>query len=154
MTSQIDDLIKRVGEINESHGFNEYKDIPDDYKKFYIGTKILLMVSELTEAFEEIRSGKPTTETYYVMPAVPASLIAEVGDVDIATKSFEDFWKNQPGLKKPEGFPSELADALIRLLSLVYEIEQDKGEVIPLVEAVEEKIAYNDTRPYKHGRQF
>mgnify|MGYP000423228014 CR=1 FL=1 len=152
--TQLQDLIQRVGEINESHGFNEYKDIPDEYKKFYIGTKIMLMVTELGEAFEEIRSGRAPEETYYPAGPVPASLAVEFASGVEAQEYWEKSQAEKPGLKKPEGFPSELADAFIRLLSLAYEIEQAYGVSVNLEEAIYEKIAYNDTRPYKHGRAF
>jgi NTP pyrophosphatase (non-canonical NTP hydrolase) len=49
---------------------------------------------------------------------------------------------------KPEGFPVELADAVIRLFGLAYEAGID------LPAAIEEKLAYNATRPFKHGKQF
>jgi NTP pyrophosphatase (non-canonical NTP hydrolase) len=151
--TQLDDLIKTVGEINEAHGFNEYKDIPDEYKKFYIGSKLMLMVTELGEAFEEIRSGHAPEETYYPAGPVPASFAVEFGSGAEATEE----WKKAQGeraIKKPEGFPSELADAFIRLLSLTYEVEQAYGIKIPLEEAIYEKMAYNATRPYRHGRAF
>lgn len=47
---------------------------------------------------------------------------------------------------KPEGVPVELADAIIRILDLCgrYEIDIDK--------VIEMKMAYNSTRPYKHGK--
>ena len=46
---------------------------------------------------------------------------------------------------KPEGLPSELADLIIRIC--------DTAETfgIDLERAVEEKMTYNVTRPYRHG---
>ena len=46
---------------------------------------------------------------------------------------------------KPEGVPSELADVVIRVADLcgTYGID--------LQAAIEEKLAYNKTRPYRHG---
>lgn len=47
---------------------------------------------------------------------------------------------------KPEGFASELADAVIRIGDLA----QALG--IELEDAIRKKMAYNRTRPYKHGK--
>lgn len=46
---------------------------------------------------------------------------------------------------KPEGIPSELADVIIRVCDMAdfYGIDLDR--------AVEEKITYNRSRPYRHG---
>lgn len=50
-----------------------------------------------------------------------------------------------PGDLKPEGLPIELADALMRLLSL------SEAYGIDLMDAVAAKYAYAKTRPYRHG---
>lgn len=57
-----------------------------------LDTAVLLMHSEISEACEEYRAGRPITETYFRQSGVDAS----------------------PG--KPEGFPSELADVVIRIM--------------------------------------
>lgn len=49
---------------------------------------------------------------------------------------------------KPEGVGVELADAIIRICDLAQSLD------IPLVFAIEEKQAFNLTRPFKHGKQF
>lgn len=49
------------------------------------------------------------------------------------------------GLPKPEGVPSELADLFIRLL------DYTSRHGIDLEAAYETKMAYNRTRPYRHG---
>jgi NTP pyrophosphatase (non-canonical NTP hydrolase) len=46
---------------------------------------------------------------------------------------------------KPCGIPSELADVLIRILGLCARHDVD------LADAVLRKMAYNESRPYKHG---
>lgn len=48
---------------------------------------------------------------------------------------------------KPEGFPVELADAVIRILDICgyYKIDLEK--------VLLEKHEYNKTRPYKHGKR-
>lgn len=49
--------------------------------------------------------------------------------------------------KKPEGVPSELADTVIRICDMcgVYGINLEK--------AIEEKLAFNATRPVHHGKR-
>lgn len=47
---------------------------------------------------------------------------------------------------KPIGLPSELADVLIRVLDLMNYLEID------IDYNVEVKMAFNATRPYKHGK--
>ena len=46
---------------------------------------------------------------------------------------------------KPEGMGSELADVVIRTIELAYSLNIDVGK------AIEVKMAYNETRSYKHG---
>ena len=50
--------------------------------------------------------------------------------------------------KKPEGAAVELADAVIRIADLCGHLGIDLDAVI------EEKMAYNADRPYKHGNRF
>ena len=47
---------------------------------------------------------------------------------------------------KPEGFGSELADIMIRVGDLAYAMAVD------LEDEVERKMAYNESRPYKHNK--
>lgn len=46
---------------------------------------------------------------------------------------------------KPEGIAAELADAVIRIF------DNCKGFGIPLEDALQAKMAYNCTRPHRHG---
>lgn len=49
---------------------------------------------------------------------------------------------------KPEGVPAELADVVIRC----FDMAEYYG--IDLESAIIEKMEFNKTRPYKHGKQF
>lgn len=49
---------------------------------------------------------------------------------------------------KPEGVAVELADAVIRIADLCGYLGIDLDAVIS------EKMAYNETRPFKHGKRF
>lgn len=93
----------------------------------YQGNKMMLMVSELVEAHDELRSGRKVTETYY----------PERGDVASLGR-----------IMKPEGVPSELADTVIRILDFC------GAEGIDLASIIEIKLGYNATRGYKHGKTF
>ena len=56
---------------------------------------------------------------------------------------FEEIYAGPDG--KPEGIAVELADCLIRIFDTC------QHENIPLIRAMQLKMAYNETRPHKHG---
>ena len=104
----IAEMQKRAWENSEKHGFHlteADRNLP---------TKLMLIVSELAEAMEELRQ--------------PSVL-------------FHLQWEGV----KPVGFASEIADAVIRI--------GDLAEMcgINLENAVRAKMAYNETRPMRHG---
>lgn len=76
---------------------------------------LALVHSEVSEALEDYRDGRPLNEVLI----------------------------NREG--KPVGFPTELADVIIRIADLAgrYGIDLDA--------AVEAKMRYNATRPHRHG---
>ncbi len=51
------------------------------------------------------------------------------------------------GIPKPEGIPSELADVIIRIFHF------SAKHKIDIAHAVATKMAYNETREYKHGNK-
>jgi hypothetical protein len=91
------------------------------------GNKLLLIVSEVIEAHDEIRSGHAADETYY------------------PTQWGKD---DTTGPFKPEGVPSEIADAVIRCFDFAY------TEGFSLADIILEKLAYNATRERLHGKAF
>lgn len=104
----LNNLTEEIHEANRDKGFWD-GGLPN------LTEKIMLVVSELAEAVEELRSNK---SGYY-----------EVND-------------------KPEGVDVELVDALIRLLDILGYRGADVEKILTA------KLAYNATRPYKHGRMF
>jgi NTP pyrophosphatase (non-canonical NTP hydrolase) len=146
--TQIQDLQERIGAINEKSGFNQLKEVPKEYQAYYIGTKVMLMVTELAEGFEEVRAGHDPNETYYPAGPVPASLAVEFASGSDAQEYWEQKHAESLAPKKAEGLPSELADTVIRVLSLAYELGIDLDVVI------EDKLLYNATRAYRHGKAF
>ena len=82
-----------------------------------VSGKILLMASEIHEGYDEWRNNHPLTDTYY----------------------------NEDKPTKPEGFPSEMADVVIRVLDFC------EWAGIDLQAIMAEKHAYNITRSFRHG---
>ena len=60
-------------------------------------------------------------------------------------RDFDDIYYHPEKPKKPEGIPIELADCVIR----IFDFAESKG--INLELAIMKKMAYNRTRPYRHG---
>lgn len=133
-----------VGETNGKNGFNEYPNLPEEHRMHYLGSKLMLVAGELGEAQEEIRNGHAADETYFKQD-IPESLLIDTGNRGAAIQAMKDHGHWNP---KPEGFPVELADAVIRIFGIAYEAGID------LTEAIETKIAYNSTRPFRHGKNF
>ena len=102
------------GRISLEHGFWGNRDNPDRL--------LMLIVGEVAEAHEELRSGKRATEVYYEETSIG---------------------------KKPCGVPSELADIIIR----VFDHAAQMG-ITNLADVIIEKMKYNESRPFKHGKQF
>lgn len=108
--------------------------IVKDYEQAMLERKLLLVIGELCEAHEELRSGRGVRESYTVSPNGSKHVVTNPNELS-------------PG-EKPEGFPIELADAQIRLWDLE-EVAGIDGEAHASV-----KHDYNSMRPYKHGRAF
>ena len=85
---------------------------------------LMLIVSEASEALEAFREAKK--------------------DTDIREIQYESSGSGT-GSQKPVGFPSEIADIVIRCLDL----SEHYG--IDLASIILEKHQYNITRSYKHG---
>lgn len=100
-------LVSECKRIADEHGFTDATPAED----------IALMHSELSEALEDIRAGKPLTELIYPYETPT----------------------------KPCGVPSELADVVIRVMHFCGKHGIDLGK------AILEKMAFNESRPFKHG---
>lgn len=99
---------------------------------------LMLMVSELSEALEEYRDGKPDAYCHMLgsrNPGNPNCQRDTCEGLDCLDKTFF----------KPEGIGIELADCIIRIFDYCAAHDIDIGRAIMI------KHLYNKTRPYRHG---
>lgn len=92
-----------------------------------IGEVVALIHSEISEALEEYRKYGPDG-------------IKALRWVPVMTND-----ARYAGLSKPEGFFVELADAVIRIADLF------ERYGVSMEDVIRAKMAYNRTRPYRHG---
>ncbi|WP_235886062.1 nucleoside triphosphate pyrophosphohydrolase family protein [Paenibacillus cymbidii] len=119
--------IKSINQfVDEAHKNAVDKGWHDEPRSF--GDVIALIHSEASEALEDYRNGHAFTEVWY----------ERNGAVYVASQQPE------PDMK-PCGIPSELADIVIRVFDACgkYGVDLDT--------AIHEKMAYNATRPHRHG---
>lgn len=134
---EINELVKKAHENAVNHGF--WNPTPA------FGTSIALIHSELSEALEEEREGRPLV-WYKCNETDGVSTCAPQDETDCLMYGKENLCKYRS--KKPEGVAVELADAVIRIADLCGHLGID------LDAAISEKMAYNEGRPYKHGKKF
>jgi NTP pyrophosphatase (non-canonical NTP hydrolase) len=115
------DLAKEIARINRANGwYNVDRSVSDE---------LMLIVGEVAEAHEEDRKGRGPGDHYYRGPAGGLSMLS----------------RDEDGLNKPEGIPSEMADILIRVLDFCWRYNIDIDDVVA------EKLAFNATRGERHG---
>ena len=136
----INDYVTFVTKWARGKGW-KFKSTPKKKNRNEILAKLMLAVSELSEAAEAVRDdkyemtgGKMVRQFYSAKQRARRSrknkfrLVREV-------------------MSKPEGVVVEIADAIIRLFHICGELELDlKG-------AIDTKMKFNATRPRKHGRK-
>lgn len=141
-----------VGEVNVNNGWDTSRSMVEDSESYdpqwqstHKIAELGLITTEVAEAIEEVRHGHAMNETYYVTPPVPTSFAVEFSSGAEATEAWGEHWHEFTGPRKPEGVPSELADALIRILDIADAYKIDIGA------AVIEKLNHNATRGLRHG---
>lgn len=106
-----------------------------------MGEMLMLAVRELSEALEEHRDGRPNLY-YHHTPA------CAVSDWRLYDAGPEDPRPECTCTPKPEGVAVELVDCIIRCLDTLHSLDVDIDRIVA------EKMAYNATRPRKHGKAY
>lgn len=114
----LNELAKEAHQIAVEHGWWDQEPT--------FGDLVALMHSELSEALEEYRAGRPMVYFMDVNGFVVSDMSERRGE-------------------KTEGIAGELADCIIRILDWA------GHEGVDLDAILREKMAYNRTRPYRHG---
>lgn len=123
----LNEYTKKIHDNAVAHGWW------DEERSF--GDIVALCHSELSEALEEYRAGRPME---WCKCSVDYELcIGESCPRDPNTCTYRS--------KKPEGIAVEMADCLIRILDWFGKEGLDVDRI------VQEKMAYNETRAYRHG---
>jgi hypothetical protein len=131
---------------------------------------LMNVVTEVSEAQEEWRDGRQMTEYHWTVKpghaedglvdglfrTIDGVLHVSNYDYDYTSDASVPKWlpvtpeliRQMPGIVrylKPEGIPSELADIIIRVLDIC------GYHKIDIAAAIADKMAFNDTRDYRHG---
>lgn len=122
----IKETMKEIYEINKKNGFWE-NEMP-------VGVRLMLVVSELSEALEADRKGRKAKLGDFLL------ISNEEDSGDIFKYKFETFIK--------DSFEDEIADAVIRLFDMA------QGMGMDLEFHIKQKMRYNSLREYKHGKKY
>lgn len=121
---------KEIHEANKAKGFY---DTPTE-----TGTRLMMVVGELGEAMEALRKNKHSDVQGYLERKREILESSQGIPTEELARCFEARMK--------DSYEDEVADAIIRILDLA------AFEGINLETHIQEKLAYNKTRPYKHGK--
>ena len=132
MEKSLTELSKEIHQIAVEHGW--WDDTPS------FGEIVALCHSELSEALEEYRAGRPLEWYECLDSGEPCEgEKCETWDPYTNKCSYNRAWK------KPEGIAVEMMDCLIRILDWAASNNIDVDDI------VRKKMEYNRTRPYRHG---
>jgi hypothetical protein len=137
----LNSLAQQIHQTAVDHGFWEG---PRNF-----GEMVALMHSELSEALEEHRAGRPGE--WFQINGVRVYPVTDGSGADWTT---DPLGYSSPGATwtgvqaKPEGVAVELADCLIRILDTLAHLGVDVDGVVA------RKMAHNASRPYLHGKAY
>lgn len=131
--------------VSEDHGWHNPRERDGVVRDASTAERLMLIVSELSEALEEVRDGVDPQEVHYTYDLPWGGEVLK-GLTALQVRSVAQESPVYLGLKaKPEGIGIELADVAIRL----FDLAECLG--IDLEECVNIKQAFNEGREWLHG---
>lgn len=121
----LNDIAKNAHENAVEKGFYD--------KEIGMGTALMLVVSELSEALEADRNGR------HCKPVI-VGFINNIKDEDLFLENFSNIIKDT--------LEDEIADAMIRLLDICAHHKIDIDAHVKM------KMRYNKSREYMHGKLY
>lgn len=118
-----------------------------------VGEDVALFCSEAAELLEDHRDGQPPTRIWYEekVPAFHASgepIMVDGKQATVIIKHDKQLFVDGKPTRKPAGIPSEAADIIIRVLHFSGKHDIDIEAI------VRDKLHYNETRPFRHGKRL
>lgn len=87
--SDIREVQQRVGQINTANGWRETPKLPPELQVKQDITELALIITEASEAIEEVRNGRAADEVYF-SGGKPEGVPTELADIVIRALDFAD----------------------------------------------------------------
>lgn len=93
----------------------------------------------------------PGDHRYWVMAKIMLT-VTELSEAveHVRKRDIDQVWEEEDG--KPDGFPVEIADAIIRLFDLWWALDDQGFDMPDLGKTVYEKVRFNASRGARHGK--
>jgi NTP pyrophosphatase (non-canonical NTP hydrolase) len=125
--NNLNQFCRQIHEANKLKGFDESKE--------NIGQSLMLIVSELSEALEAHRKSNFADKKKF-------------DEMMMSGVVYEHYFENAFKDSIKDTFDDEIADTVIRCFSLCGALKID------IDWHIEQKLKYNETRSFKHGKKY
>ena len=131
---KINELVRKAHTCAIEKGFYE--------KPVELGTALMLITSELSEALEADRNDRRANLKAFEI------LLKDSDNLDFTKDELNEYLSNNFELMMKDTLEDELADAVIRICDLCSHLNVD------LEKHIEHKVNYNKSRDAKHGKRY
>ena len=131
---KINELVRKAHTCAIKKGFYQ--------KPVELGTALMLITSELSEALEADRNDRRSNLKAFEV------LLKDSDNLDFSKDELKEYLSNNFELMMKDTLEDELADAVIRICDLCGHLNID------LEKHIEHKLNYNKLRGTKHGKRY